>query len=202
MVDLLSFGAASKVVEGSAFESSGVQDSGEGEDFGPVGLGVEVSDDNPGSEWQVAVDQVCALLSCFFRFVIPVGVEKGKGSKIDPATDSGDVVPPAFASRFVRRIAEPKGALVERSEAALAPEDAAGFALVFSVIAADGVGGVVGELFEKILELEVEVFLKADDVGVGFADCLGSGVAAQRPGVVAVIGEAVANVEGEDCHFG
>jgi hypothetical protein len=44
VVDLLSLGPTFKIVEGAAFESSCVQDSGESEDFGRVGFGIKVSD--------------------------------------------------------------------------------------------------------------------------------------------------------------
>ena len=71
----------------------------------------------------------------------------------------------------------------------------------FPVISARRIGGILRELFEKVVELEVEDFLKTDDVCVGVPDDLGGDVPSVKPRVVAVVGTAVADVEGEDGHL-
>ncbi len=69
--------------------------------------------------------------------MVPVGIEEGEGSEIDPATDARDIVAPVFTSGFVWCVAEPEGALVKRREAAFTPEDRTGFAFFIAVIASN-----------------------------------------------------------------
>ena len=69
--------------------------------------------------------------------MVPVGVEEGEGSEIDPATDARDAVSPTDTAWLIGGVAEPKSAFVKRREATFTPENCAGFAFFIAVIAAN-----------------------------------------------------------------
>lgn len=121
MVDFVALGSALKVVKCPNLESGSVQDSGQGQDFGRIRLGIEVTGHDPRGEGKMPVDHRGAFLASGLGFVVPMGVEEGEGAEIDPGADSGDAVAPMLAARLIGGVAEPEGASVDGRESVLAP---------------------------------------------------------------------------------
>ena len=164
------------------------------------GIGVFAGEDTLG-------DEGGALDAGRLGTMIEMGVEDVEGvggvfvDESGPGADAGDGVAPVFGGGYFGGVGEPKSAGIEEGEAVAAVEDGGVFSGGIAVVASDADFGEFGEGGADLIELEAEGFLEADDVGGMVLEDIENHVAAIIPVVLAVVGGAVADVEGHDVEF-
>ena len=110
--------------------------------------------------------------------------------------DPRDLVAPRLRPGHRRRVGEPERARLGDVKALGPEQDRRVLALLRAIVAAHADDGVAADGGEDLVDLEVEGLLQAEEIRPGVANHLEEHVAPRRPLVLAVLGGAVADVEG------
>ena len=184
----LSVGREERLVGGRAF--TGVEVAG---DDDPAAL-AELRDPTAEQRRRLA-PRLCTL-------VVEVGVDEeqrlrrrvGLVGELHPGGDPRQRRVPALAADHVGRGGEPEVAPGELLEAVGAPQQRRHLPLLLPIVAADAGGLVAVEEAEELVALEGERLLRAEEMGIELRHRVGEELLPFRPGVLAVVGGAVADV--------